>query len=225
MLSFFSLLRLVLVWYWHWWQGLWKFYGIKDFNIIKTFVKKKKQSPYRDIYCYRDIKFVISWYKILVISPTPRYTVVIKGWTCQQQYSGRLWHLNDAQLVLKDQKCAKKISPTPLHHHQQPEPLRQGRMDPCFHVLYTKYWPYIWMLQQKSRLVSFSNILLSNFGESVNCSLCFFFLADRSGTRCGLLLLESICFRVWRVVCSEMYSADLGCNEWLFELLLPFYHL
>ncbi len=36
--------------------------------------------------------------------------------------------------------CAKKISPTPLHH--QPEPLRQGRMDPCFLVLYAKFWPY-----------------------------------------------------------------------------------
>ncbi len=49
-----SLFRLVLVWYWHWWHGLWKFYDIKYFNIIKT-----------------HIKFVILWYKILVISPTP----------------------------------------------------------------------------------------------------------------------------------------------------------
>ncbi len=65
-----SLFMLVLVWYWHWWQVLWKLYGIKDFNIIKTFLKEKK-SLYRDIYCYRDIKFVISWYKILVILPTP----------------------------------------------------------------------------------------------------------------------------------------------------------
>ncbi len=38
--------------------------------------------------------------------------------------------------------------------------------DPCFHVLYTKFWPYIWM-QQKSRLIMFSNLLLSSFGESV----------------------------------------------------------
>ncbi len=70
-LSFFcvSLFRLVLVWYWHWWQGLWKFYSIKDFNII-TFLKEKKLL-YHDIYRYRDIKLVISWYKILVISPTP----------------------------------------------------------------------------------------------------------------------------------------------------------
>ncbi len=77
-----SLFRLVIVWYWHWWQGLWKLYGIKDFNIMKTLLKEKIYigiyiyiyiyiSLYRDIYCYRDIKFVISWYKILVISPTP----------------------------------------------------------------------------------------------------------------------------------------------------------
>ncbi len=66
----FSLFRLVLVWYWHWWQGLCKLYGIKDFNIIKTFLKEK-QSIYCDICCYCDIKFVITWYKILVISPTP----------------------------------------------------------------------------------------------------------------------------------------------------------
>ncbi len=68
-------------------------------------------------------------------------------------------YLNDAQLVLRGPKCAKKISPTPLHHHQ-PEPLRQGRMNPCFHVLYTKFWPYIWMLQQKSRLIRPGNVFL-----------------------------------------------------------------
>ncbi len=32
----------------------------------------------------------------------------------------------------KSPKCAKKISPTPLHQHQQPEPLRQGRMIHAF---------------------------------------------------------------------------------------------
>ncbi len=61
---FLSLFRLVLVWYWLWWQGLWKFYCIKNCNIIKTCLKEKKS-------LYRDIKCVISWYKILVISPTP----------------------------------------------------------------------------------------------------------------------------------------------------------
>ncbi len=55
-------------------------------------------------------------------------------------------------------KCVKKISPTPLHHHYQPEPLREGRMDPCFHALYAKFCPYIWILQQESRLIRPGNI-------------------------------------------------------------------
>ncbi len=38
-------------------------------------------------------------------------TVVIKGHG--QQYSGMLWCLNYAQLVLRGPKCAKKISVTP----------------------------------------------------------------------------------------------------------------
>ncbi len=43
----------------------------------------------------------------------------------------------------------------------------------------------------------------------VNCILRVLFLSDRSGTRCGLLLLESICFRVRCVVCSEMILHSL----------------
>uniref|UniRef100_A0A3B3QT90 Inter-alpha-trypsin inhibitor heavy chain family member 6 n=1 Tax=Paramormyrops kingsleyae TaxID=1676925 RepID=A0A3B3QT90_9TELE len=37
-----------------------------------------------------------------------------------KQCSGRPWHLNGAQLALRGLKCAKKTSPTPLHHHHQP---------------------------------------------------------------------------------------------------------
>ncbi len=37
------------------------------FNIIK----KNEKNNYIVIYCYRDIELVISWYKILVSSPTP----------------------------------------------------------------------------------------------------------------------------------------------------------
>ncbi len=69
-----------------------------------------------------------------------------------------------------DTKCAKKISPTPLHH-QQPEPLRQGRMIHAFMFFTPNSDPNIWMSQQKSRLIRpdkhFFNLLLSSFGESV----------------------------------------------------------
>ncbi len=68
-------------------------------------------------------------------------------------------------------KCAKKMSPSPSQHHQQPEPLRQGRMDPCFHVLYAKFWPYHLNVAAEIKTHQtwqrFSNLLLSNFGDPV----------------------------------------------------------
>ncbi|MBN3299772.1 TLCD1 protein, partial [Amia calva] len=39
---------------------------------------------------------------------------------CSDSLYCRPWHLNDAQLALRGLKCAKKTSPTPLHHHHQP---------------------------------------------------------------------------------------------------------
>ncbi len=102
-----------------------------------------------------DLSFVTWCIILLEVFIRRCHTVVIKGWT----WSATILRL---AVVLKrcsvGTKCAKKISPTPLHHHQQPEPLRQGRMDPCFHVLYAKFWPYIWMLQQKSRLIRPGNV-------------------------------------------------------------------
>ncbi len=79
--------------------------------------------------------------------------------------------LNDAQLALRGPECVNKISPTPLHHHHQPEPLRQGRMDPWFRVLYAKFWPYHLNVASEIKThqtrQSFSKLLLSNFGEPV----------------------------------------------------------
>ncbi len=74
--------------------------------------------------------------------------------------------------------CQENIPHTITPHHQ-PEPLRQGRMDPCFHVLYTKFWLYhLNAAEIKSQKIRqrFSNLLLSNFGDfvwivaSVSCS-------------------------------------------------------
>ncbi len=114
----------------------------------------------------------------------------------------------------KGPKCAKKKSPTPLHHHQ-PEPLRQGRMDPCFHVLHAKFWLYH---------LNVAAEIKSNFGEFVwiVSSVCCSYL---TGAAPGVVFccwspsasgFDVLCIQRW-------YSVYLGCNEWLFELLLPFY--
>ncbi len=64
-------------------------------------------------------------------------------------------------------KCAKKISPTSLHHHHQPEPLRQGRVDVdvnmWIHVLYANFWPYHLNVAaeiETHQIRHFSNLLL-----------------------------------------------------------------
>ncbi len=100
--------------------------------------------------------------------------------------------LNDAQLVLRGPKCAKKTSPTPLHHHQ-PEPLRQSRMDPCFHVLSPNSDPTSECcsrnLDSSDQATFFQSSIIQFWWACANFGLCFLFLADRSGTRWGLLLL------------------------------------
>lgn len=49
---------------------------------------------------------------------------------------------------------------------------------------------------------------------------CLCTVANKSGTECGLLPLYPICFKVWL---HTWFSAYTGCNEGLFELLLPSY--
>lgn len=61
--------------------------------------------------------------------------------------------LNNVPFALRGPRCAKKMSPIPLHHHYQPALLVQGRMDSWFDVVYAKFEPIIWILQQISRLI------------------------------------------------------------------------
>ncbi len=118
-------------------------------------------------------------------------------------YSGRLWCLNDAQVA---QSVPRTPPPTLIHHHYyQPEPLRQ-RLSCSLHQILTRPSECL------SRLITFFQSPSVRFRWSgVKCILRVLFLSDRSGTRCGLLLLEPICFRVRRVVCSEMVL----CRPWL----------
>ncbi len=59
----------------------------------------------------------------------------------------------------------------------------------------------------------------------VNCSLSFLFLADRSGTGVVFCCCSPSASKFYVLSIQRCSSAYLGCNEWLFELLLPFYHL
>ncbi len=118
-------------------------------------------SKVNSLSCSRNQSEMISalWHGVVYCWKKPSedgYTVVIKGWT---------W--------------SATISPAPLHHHHQPEPLRQGRMDPCFHVLYAKFWLYhlnAAEIKTHQTRQHFFNLLLSNVGEpvwivaSVSCS-------------------------------------------------------
>ncbi len=80
--------------------------------------------------------------------------------------------------------------------------------------------------RDSSDQATFSNLLLSNFGESelIVSSVCCSYL---TGAAHGVVFccwspsasgFDVLCVQRW-------YSAYLGCNEWLFELLLSFYHL
>lgn len=50
------------------------------------------------------------------------------------------WDRLNARLVIKGPKCTKNISPPTLQQHR-PELLIQGRVDPLFADVYTKFWP------------------------------------------------------------------------------------
>ncbi len=98
----------------------------------------------------------------------------------------------DAQLVLRGPKCAKNIS----HHYTTTSSLNRWDKAGWIHafMFFTPNSnPTIWMSEQKSRLIRPGNVFQSSIVQfwwaCVNCRLRFLFLADRSGTQCGLLLL------------------------------------
>ncbi len=144
------------------------------------------------------------------------YTVVIKRWTWSATISGRLWHLNDAQLVLNRPKVCQENTP---HTITPPAPawtVETRQDDPCFHVLYTKFWRYhlnvaaeVETHQTRQR---FSNLLLSSFGDPVwiVSSVCCSYLTGAA---------PGVVFCCWSpsvsgfdmCVCSEMVL----CIPWL----------
>lgn len=107
----------------------------------------------------------------------------------KQQYSGRLWRLSCAHLVVSAQSVPRKHTlGKPLSYLQHPRMLIQGEMNPCFHVVYAK-------LEQKSSLIRLDNVfpvfyslqwLMQNVEDWENI-VCILFLAHRSVTQSVLL--------------------------------------
>ncbi len=73
-----------------------------------------------------------------------------------------LWRLNNAQLVLRGPKVCQDNIPHTITPPPAAWTVKARQDDPCFHVLYAKFWPYIWMLQQKSRLIRSGNVFQSS---------------------------------------------------------------
>ncbi len=84
--------------------------------------------------------------------------------------------------------------------------------------------PTIWNRDSSDQATFFQSSIVQFWRARAPCSLSFLFLADGS-TWCGLLLLESSASRFDMLCVQRCSSADLSCNEWLFELLSPFYQL
>ncbi len=124
----------------------------------------------------------------------------------------------------KGPKVCQENTPTPLHPQHQPEPLRQGRMIHAFMFFTPNSDPTSECSRNpdSSDQATFFNLLSSSFGEpvwivsSVSCSYL-------TGAAPGVVFccwspsasgFDVLCVQRW-------YSADLGCNKWLFESLLP----
>lgn len=141
----------------------------------------------------------------------------------KQQYSCRLCHLNNAQLVSRGPKCAKKISPCTITPTPPAGTLnKQDRcmLSYCSHQILTLWYEcYSWN-RDLSEKAMFFNLLLSSFGKPH-----FLFLADRSGTRCGLaaahlLGLKCCAFRDGILYSLVVTSGHLSycCHlEWVYS--------
>ncbi len=145
-----------------------------------------------------DLSFVTWCIILLEVASEDVYTVVIKGWT---------WSAIILRSAVAFKQCSigtkgLKVCPENIPHTITPPPLAwtetrqdESMLSCSLHQILTlpsEYWSWNRDSSDQATFLQSSIVylLLSNFGEPcVNCSLCFLFLADRSGTRCGLLLL------------------------------------
>ena len=75
---------------------------------------------------------------------------------------------------------------------------------------------YSWKRDSSDLATCFQSSVVQFWSACVDCSLSFLFLADRSGSLCGLLLLQPICWEAWCVVHSEM----VFCIRLLYQVVI-----
>ncbi len=141
-----------------------------------------------------DLSFVTWCIILLEVASEDVYTVVIKGWPQSATMLRYAVAFKRRSIGTKNPKvCQENIPP---HHYTTTTSLNHWDKTEWIHafMLFTPNSdPTIWMSQQKSRLIRqatfFQSSIVQFWWSCVNCSLRVLFLADRSGTRCDLLLL------------------------------------
>lgn len=122
--------------------------------------------------CFQWLLDCLRWFGLCTMASFPAESSLQKIVHCgHQRHSFRLWHLNNAQLILKGPKSVKKISPTPLSQHHQPEALIQSTMHPCFQCCLHQFLTLPFECHSRNWIEThqtkqhFSNLLWFNFGE------------------------------------------------------------
>ncbi len=173
-----------------------------------------------------DLSFVTWCIILLEVASEDGDTVVIKGWTWSATILRlHVVYLNDAQLILRKYPPRYYTTTSSSMSHWD----KAGWIHAFMFFTPNSDWNHLNVaaeIETHQTRQRFSNLLLSNFGESVwivasvSCSYL-------TGAAPGVVFcccspsasgFDVLCVQRW-------YSAHLGCNEWLFELLLPFYHL
>lgn len=116
-------------------------------------------------------------------------TQFINGWTCQQQYTGKIFSW--PQSVLRKYLTLITLPPAAWTIIT-----RQDHIYTIILILTFKWHRKTSKHPDQTFFPVFYCPILLNL---CNISLSFLFLANRSGTWCGLLLLKTTCFQFWHV--------------------------
>ncbi len=141
-----------------------------------------------------DLSFVTWCIILLEVASEDGYTVVIKGWTWSATILRSAVAFKQCSISTKGSKVCQENIP----HTITPPPLawtvdsrQDGSMLSCsLHQIMTlpsEFWS--WNRDSSDQATFLQSSIVQFWWACVNCSLCVLFLADRSGIRCGLLLL------------------------------------